>query len=254
MTMISLLHLDPRPGEMEFNSKLIEAGILQSAKLGARWIITPELALSGYYFREIIGTDWIQPQPDKLLNQMRRLARIKGLNLFITCPTRDKNVNKLYNSVFVINSNGDLVGEHRKIKVHPGTEISWASPGSLPEPIIVDRIKIGLLICVDIYEDGLMMNLKEKGAKLVICPSAWGPKYLPGDLWERRTAETGLPLWVCNRTGREKDVDWSEGESVVAIGGKRVIAIQSTASVAILFDWNFQTMTLNRSSVKTIII
>jgi hypothetical protein len=43
----------------------------------------------------------------------------------------------------------------------------------------------------------------------------------PGDVWERRSAETGLPLVVNNRTGSEPELDFTLGESVVAAGGER---------------------------------
>jgi len=102
LKIISLLHLNPLPGELEHNRNLIESGIDQSAKLGATWIVTPELASSGYYFREVIGTGWVKSQPDNWLHRMAELAKNKSLNLFISCPVLDATEGKLYNSVFAI--------------------------------------------------------------------------------------------------------------------------------------------------------
>ena len=66
--IIALLHLAPRPGDVEFNKRLIERAVVQAASLGARLIVTPELCLSGYGFRDLVGTTWIagERQPARL--------------------------------------------------------------------------------------------------------------------------------------------------------------------------------------------
>jgi len=252
LTVISFLHLDPRPGEIDSNRALIEAGIKLSAENDAKWIITPELAVSGYYFKDVIGTEWIGRQPDEWLNRMAQLAKDRAMNLFICCPELGSD-HKLYNSVFAIDSIGRIAGKYSKTRVHPGTETDWSTPGNTNEPVTIDGFRVGLLICADIYQADLMLALKEKGARLVICPAAWGTeRYPPGDLWERRTAESGLPLWVCNRTGREKDVIWYGGQSVVAKDGNRLLAESSPSSAAILFDWDFQSMTLTQAKIAVL--
>ena len=60
----------------------------------------------------------------------------------------------------------------------------------------------------------------------------------PGDLWEQRSAETGLPLIVANRTGREPELDFSAGESIVAAGGKRRFAFSTGLSRLFYVDWD----------------
>lgn len=66
-------------------------------------------------------------------------------------------------------------------------------------------------------------SLRKKGAKLLVCSMAWGHKYDLGHLWGKRSEETGIPVMVCNRTGREKMVDWIRGDSIVARDGRRLL-------------------------------
>jgi predicted amidohydrolase len=68
---IALLDLAPELGAVERNRRLIERGTRAAAALGAAWVISGELVVSGYRFDAIIGTDWIAEQPDEW---MRRLA------------------------------------------------------------------------------------------------------------------------------------------------------------------------------------
>ena len=61
---IALLHLAPTPGDLARNRQLVEKAVTVAARLGATWIITPELIVTGYTFADSIGTEWILPQPD----------------------------------------------------------------------------------------------------------------------------------------------------------------------------------------------
>ena len=81
--------------------------------------------------------------------------------------------------------------------------------------------------------------MKAAGAKLLISGAAWmrGP-HGPNGEWERITRETGLPLFVCNRTGEDLTLDFSNGESVVAHQGIRHVSMESPGSAVFLLDWN----------------
>jgi predicted amidohydrolase len=56
---LALLHLAPRPGETEGNKRMVERAVVRASAMGAGFIVTPELVVSGYGFRDVVGTDWI---------------------------------------------------------------------------------------------------------------------------------------------------------------------------------------------------
>jgi hypothetical protein len=62
----------------------------------------------------------------------------------------------------------------------------------------------------------------------------------PKSTWEDRSRETGLPLVVNNRTGREPQLDFSAGQSVVAAGGRRLFSFSSPQSRVFYVDWHGQ--------------
>ena len=126
---IALLHLAPRAADLAYNQQLVEQGITVAAKAGAKWIVTPELATTGYSFAEIIGTDWIAIQPDAWLQQMCDMARRHEVAILIGHVERDQDRNTLHNSVFTIAANGELLRQHRKINtLRIGSE-AWSTPG-----------------------------------------------------------------------------------------------------------------------------
>jgi predicted amidohydrolase len=239
---IALLHLEPRPGQLKHNCRLIETAIGIAAERGARWIVTAEMCVSGYFFREVIGTDWIEAQPDSWMRHLLEVAREKQLTIFLSYPNRDIKTDRCYNSLFVLGSDGQIKGACSKIDVHPGPEEDWSTPGTNIEPVDVDGVRIGLLICADVQHADKALALRKKGAELLVCSMAWGHKYHPGDRWEKRSAETGIPVIVCNRTGREKMVDWTKSDSIVAKDGRRLLQATVDRSAVLLFDWELDTM------------
>jgi N-carbamoylputrescine amidase len=242
---ISLLHLAPITSDVAHNRKLVEVGVKAVAQQGADWAITPELCISGYLFMNQIGTDWILPQPDGWMQDFCHLVKEHRLTVFLSHPERDPNTDKLYNSVFVINPHGEIIGKHRKIKALGGAE-AWSSPGREIDPVECDGVKVGILICADAYKNEVAQELKDKGAQVLVSPVSWGPGgCAPRGEWEQRTADTGLPIMVCNRSGvEEEELDYRTAESVVAQHGKRLLTAISDRSVVLSFDWDMDTMTL----------
>jgi 5-aminopentanamidase len=140
----------------------------------------------------------------------------------------------------VIDSRGQIAGRHRKINTLKVGSESWSSPGDDLEPISMGRgWKIGVMVCADAYSPQVPQELKRKGANVLVSPAAWPPGlHGPNGEWERSTTDTGLTLFVCNRTGGDAAVDFTGGESVVAFAGKRIISASSKLSTAFTLTWN----------------
>ncbi|MDX2251473.1 MAG: carbon-nitrogen hydrolase family protein [Nitrospira sp.] len=237
---IALLHLETAPGAIEQNRYVIVEAIKHAAGKGAAWIITPELAVCGLQFAHVVGSDWIQPQPDPWMQQVCKLVRTLKRTVFLACPEREGR--RFYNSVFVIGPTGEIVGKHRKINV-VSDSLSWSSPGDNAAPIECDGIQVGLLICSDVYTSNIARALRFGGAQILVSPASWGPGiHGPNGEWEQRSHETGLPLIVCNRTGSEKTLDFRKAPSLVVKNGDRLLTHASDRSAVLTFDWDFSNM------------
>lgn len=243
---IALAHLAPIPGDLAHNRQLVETAITTAARVGAHWIVTPELIIPGYTFADRIGTAWIQPQPDPWMKHVRQLAARLGMTVFLSHPEEDRRFKTLYNSVFVIAADGTITGAHRKINtLRVGSE-AWSSPGEDAVPIHVQPLgKVGILICADAFSPGIAGSLKVQGARMLVSSAAWAPGlHGPNGEWERCTKDTGLLLLVCNRTGPDRTLDFTRAESVVVKNGQRLLSLSSTRSTLFVLDWNPQTHNL----------
>ncbi len=115
--------------------------------------------------------------------------------------------------------------------------------------------KVGMLICADAYSPGIANSLKAKGAQVLVSSAAWAPGlHGPNGEWERCTKDTGLPLFVCNRTGADRTLDFRKADSVVAQNGQQLLSMSSERSTIFLIDWNLKAGTLASPEYRQILL
>jgi len=188
---------------------------------------------------------------------MKKLCqRVAQLNVtvFLSHPERDAQTTKLHNSVFVIGAKGAILGKHRKINtLRVGSE-AWSSPGGQAAPIRMPPAgSVGVLICADAYSPGIAKSLQIQGAQLLVSSAAWAPGlHGPNGEWERCTRDTGLPLLVCNRTGPDQTLNFTEAESVIVKGGDRLLSLRAERSAIFTIEWNLQTQSVATTKYQTI--
>lgn len=233
---LALLHMASVPGDFAANRAMLERGLAIAAQHGADVLLTPELALSGYEFRAVLGLDWIPTMPDPWLRNFGRKAGRLGITPVIGTPDRDADGN-LRNAMLVLGPDGNVVGSHWKINVIPDVVEGWAVPGTDTIPVDVHGIPTGLLICADSYNAKNAAQAARLGARLLLSSAAWMPGEMgPQGIWEARTRETGLPLVVCNRTSIDPSSDASRSRSVGVINGVRTFSYHSAHSHVLLVD------------------
>jgi predicted amidohydrolase len=238
---IAFLHLSPVPGALSANRDRIWRGIEAAADKGARWILTPELATCGYTFAKDYGLDWIAPVPDPWCAEIGEIAARHGTTVFLATPERDRDTGNLYNSLLVFDGVRGFVGSHRKVKpLRVGSE-AWSSPGTVATVLPIDGFgPVGLLICADACAIALAEEMKRRGARALVSGANWSPgMHGPSGEWEAITACTGLPLFVCNRTGEDGTMSFASAETVVAADGRRHLSFASPDPSLVLADWDF---------------
>jgi 5-aminopentanamidase len=233
---VAFLHLAPELAELDRNRSLIEYGTRMAADSGADWVLSGELVVPGYRFEPLIGTNWIAEQPDSWMRRLARLSSDLSIASFVSHPEREPVTGKLFNTLFAIGRDGQILGRQRKLDPTPGSE-DWSSPGEPGRPILVDGIKVGVLICADAYKPLPALRLRDAGAQLLVSPAAWWPgEWGPKGEWEARTLDTGLPMMVCNRTGCDHESQLVGSESVVVDRGEKLLTLRAPESTVFIVD------------------
>ena len=241
---VALLHVDVSGGPASRNLDILANGIQLAAQAGAKWIVTPETAVQGYFFaceRDIKPIS-VAVQPSPAVRPIQQLAAMRQTTVFLCCAEQDEVSGKYYNSCLVIGPDGQVLGRHRKKQAHSGVSEGWASKGEHLEPIQCGDITAGVLICADTWYEENAIAMADKGAEVIVVPAAWPPGGCggpPENAWKKASAVSGRPLWVCNQTGKQERLDFSQALSTVIVGGEIRLEYSGKPAV-LLFDWDFK--------------
>ena len=97
-----------------------------------------------------------------------------------------------------------------------------------PEPVDFRGVRLGVMICEDMWYPAVARHLAERGAELLIVPN--GSPFERGKLDQRvalateRVRETGLPLVYVNQVGGQDELVFDGGSFVVDRDGRLVVA------------------------------
>ena len=126
----------------------------------------------------------------KSLKKVREAARGCGVHLVAgSLPESDDG--NIYNTSFIFNSDGDMLGVHRKLHLFdidvPGEiyfkESETLTPGDKITVVETDLCKIGVAICYDIRFAELLRIMTREGAELLVIPGAFNMTTGPAH-WE----------------------------------------------------------------------
>ena len=146
----------------------------------------------------------------------------KKYHCYVICPIYTKENGRFYNSAVVINRDGTVVGEYRKIRPTVSEMESGVSPGP-PEPPVfkTDFGTIGIQICFDVNWHKGWRYLRKSGAEIVFWPSAFaGGKMLNTLAWINKycitTSTRQDPTRIIDITGEELAITGRYGDWVCA--------------------------------------
>lgn len=190
--------------------------VRQSAKNGAKIILLPEL-FEGLYFCKDMDKkyfSWAKPREEnKLLEEFSQLA--KELHVVILVSYFEKDGEDYYNSLVVVDANGDLMDNYRKTHIPDGPgyeEKFYFKNGDTGFKVYETAFgKIGVGICWDQWFCETARILTLKGAEIIFYPTAIGSepeiKIDSKEHWQRvqmgHSATNTVPVVVANRFGKE---------------------------------------------------
>ena len=168
---------------------MVEGAVLRASARGASFIVSPELVVSGYGFRDAIGTDWIARDQAGLFDWAGRLACRASAFLLLGTPEAQPD-GKLFNSMILFSPEGTRLGHHRKINVLKQGSESWSTPGDRATVLTVDGIgRVGIFVCADMYSRRLVEETAAQDVDLLVSSAAWAPGLMA------RTASGNGPPW-----------------------------------------------------------
>lgn len=217
------------------NIKNAEKLIREAATKGAQIILIQELFENLYFCQKQVEEYFKLArtvEDNDAINHFKKLA--KELNVVLPISFFEKKNNAYYNSIVVIDADGEILGTYRKTHIPDGpgyNEKFYFTPGDSGFEVYKTRYgTIGIGICWDQWFPETARCLALMGAEIIFYPTAIGsepskPDYDSKDHWQRvmqgHSAANIVPVVASNRVGTE-----NIGDSQITFYGSSFITNQ----------------------------
>jgi predicted amidohydrolase len=190
--IVRTLRLDDRPpdtvlvaaiqcaskfGDPAANRQTLQSLIRSAAHNGAKIIVLPEAAVTGY-LTDDIGTTWqvgdrslseglkgadpkeaAETVPGPSTELFGKLADEYGVYVAVPLVEVDRKTGRYYNTSVLLGPDGRILLHYRKRDPWPWAERGWATPGDRGNPVVDTPFgRLGLLICYDIHDQAKIMG------------------------------------------------------------------------------------------------
>jgi predicted amidohydrolase len=198
-------------GEIEANRKKLTQLVCEAGDAGAKIIVLPEAAITGYVSQDM-QVNWhvagrpIEPAfrgrdplpvaetvPGPSTDHFCALA--KQLKIYLTIPLVERSLEtpivgrdatvKYFNTVCLAAPDGRLVAHYRKLNPWPYPEKSWATPGDRGLVTFdTEYGRVGLAICFDVHT--ILEQYQREKLWALLYPIAWVDEEHPAEwFWHR---------------------------------------------------------------------
>ena len=181
---VAAVEFNPEFFEFEQNIPRIVAIVEEAAKAGAKIIVLPETATSGYIYKDRKQFDpYLDTVPGKTTDALAKVTAKHGVYVTIGIAEIDRATGLAYNTGALVGPKG-YIGKYRKVGLNPDDQL-WFTPGNLGYPVFDTAYgKLAMEICYDDTYWEIARTAAVKGAQ-ILCymsssdralkrePSAW---------------------------------------------------------------------------------
>ncbi len=240
---IAVAQINPTVGDVAGNVAVIETFAADASKLGADLMVATELAISGYPPEDLVLKEAFQDRIEAEVKALAGRLRESGAPaVLLGAPWRVDG--KLYNAALLLE---DGEAKHVRLKHELPNygvfdEKRVFEPGPLPGPIPFRGVRLGVMICEDLWFPDVAECLQESGAEFLI--SLNGSPFDVNKVDVRlntaleRVTETGLASLYVNQVCGQDELVFDGGSFVVNPDYKMVMRAPFWQEALILTQWS----------------
>lgn len=245
----ALAQIDTCVGDLEGNADLILRYTRKAAQGGARIVVFPEMALTGYPIEDLAFRATFRRAAWNTADRLASQLNDEGLaDVYVVAGTvgTDPDSDKPRNRMVVLHDGVVWAGYDKHFLPNYGVfdEFRIFSSGDRSVVLDIDGVRIGLAICEDIWQDGgPVAKLATQHIDLLLTingsPYEEGKLHTRHDLAVRRASEMHAPVVYVNQVGGQDDLVFDGGSFVVDADG--TLLQRSEMFVQTLEFWDFDT-------------
>lgn len=216
---IALAQLNPTVGDIDGNAALVSAARKAAAKKGADLIVCSELVISGYPPEDLVIRPSFQNACASAIDKLAEETADGGPGILVGSLWVEND--QLYNAALLLD--GGKVSAVRLKHDLPNygvfDEKRVFASGPMPGPINFRDVRLGVMICEDMWQPDVAECLQESGAEIFVVLN--GSPYAL-DKWDQRLnlaveriTETRLPMIYVNQVGGQDELVFDGGSFVL---------------------------------------
>jgi len=217
---VAAVQMSPLLGNLEENRRRLLQWLKSAAELGAKLIVFPECALSGYVYEswaEALAA--AEPVPGPTTEVIT--AACRELNAYAVIGMLETAGEHLYNSAVIIGPEGVLGTYHKTHLPVLGVD-RFARRGDSLEVLESPVGVLGPAICYDLRFPEVPRVLGLKGAEIIIHPTNWprASADFPDFVTKAAARASGVFLISCNRVGEERGTTFLGRSQIIPPSGR----------------------------------
>jgi len=229
---IAIAQINCIVGDLAGNAKKIVSYAAMAKEQGATLVVTPELSLCGYSPEDLLL------RPDFLLaceDALAALAKqLPDITVIVGHPHQQGD--QCFNAASILEGGSIVATYHKQALPNYGVfdEKRYFTPGS--EALVFNHcgVKVGLLICADVWEQKPALLAKVAGAELLIAMNG-SPYHMKKqstrfEVLRQRALENNLPVVYVNMVGGQDELVFDGASFVLNAQGELVAELDAFES------------------------
>lgn len=204
---IAAIQFDVRIADGPANLDKVEAGTIAAAQHGAKLMLFPEAAITGYCYRDLNeALSFAEVAPLDSITRMTRLCH--RLDVFVIYGTLERQGDQVFNLALLVGPDG-LVGRYEKVHLpYLGVDRFSTAGDQAPQVYDAAGLRVGMIICYDLAFPEITRSLALDGADLVaqMTNSPGSADFARQVAVPARAWENGIYFARANRIGCERGV------------------------------------------------
>ncbi|HKU16768.1 MAG TPA: NAD+ synthase [Steroidobacteraceae bacterium] len=222
---IALAQLNLFVGDVGGNAqRVIDTAADARDRLKADLILFPELALSGYPPEDLLFHKGMKRQVAAAMERVRN--EVSGIAVMVGYP--DYADDTIYNAAALMRDGKVLANYHKQELPNylVFDEKRYFKPGHESRIVELNGIRVGLLVCEDVWEPNPARAARAAGAQLLVVINA-SPYSLKSqrrreEIVRERIRDTGLPVVYVNQIGGQDELIFDGASFVMNAAGEVV--------------------------------
>ncbi|MBK17970.1 MAG: NAD+ synthase [Rhodospirillaceae bacterium] len=216
---IALAQLNPTVGDIDGNAALLRDARKKAAEQGADLVVASELVISGYPPEDLVIRPSFQEACADAVEALAVETSDGGPGLLIGSITVEDGA--VYNAAILLDGGKVVTTRLKHDLPNYGVfdEKRVFAAGPLPGPVNFRGVRLGVMICEDMWQSEVAECLEESGAEILVVLN--GSPYAL-DKWDQRlnlaverVTETRLPMIYVNQVGGQDELVFDGGSFVL---------------------------------------